>query len=302
MRGEAVGRSRKVAYRVAGAISLIAATLAILHAVFTSTSSTAAVGLLFIPVYAPIAAALGVAVLFVGFSAFDLLTGRTSLRHGSPWAALGLLVLFVLAGLCFVLKQRAVSLASDPSASPASLREVSERWLPFGKRQVDEALAKNTATPEDILESFGGQTDHYIVYLVGSNPRTPVRVLEKIAEGELTYDRVAGIAKNPRITPAIMGRLVGVTGADFPGPLEYKLYQSQVLAALARQPEVPREIFDRLAAWEAPEYFLSLAVIQAPQARCDQISRFLKITDNAGVLNAARTQLRAKKCQDSSAP
>ncbi len=97
---------------------------------------------------------------------------------------------------------------------------------------------------------------------------TPLASLEKIAAGPLTYDRLAGLAGNVHLTPVMAQRLANVSRGNFPGDVEYKLYQSIVLAALARNPATPQDVFDRLAAHEKPEYFLSVAIVHSSRASC----------------------------------
>jgi hypothetical protein len=160
------------------------------------------------------------------------------------------------------------------------------------------ALAKNPATPAAMLTAMADQKDsHGLVSLVGANPGTPVAVLEKIAAGPRHYERVAGLAENLKITPAIAERLANVGSKDFRDDLEYKLYQTFVLAALARNPSTPQPVFDRLAARDKPEYFLAVAIIYSDRASCAQIARAAGTGgENAVLQTTAQSQLKRRGC------
>ena len=70
-----------------------------------------------------------------------------------------------------------------------------------------------------------------------------------------------------------------------------------VLAALARNPATPEPVFERLAAWDKPEYFLAVAVIYAERATCAQITRAGETGgENAVLRSTAQSQLRRRGC------
>jgi len=133
--------------------------------------------------------------------------------------------------------------------------------------------------------------------MIGANPGTPLATLEKIAAGSRNYERVAGVAENPQITPAIAERLANVVQKDFRDELEYKLYQTFVLAALARNPATPQAVFDRLAARDQPEYFLAVAIIYAERSTCAQIARAGETgRENEVLRSTAQSQLKRRGC------
>lgn len=289
-------RSRRLIYALGAVAGFLCATAWVLYAVFTSTSSTAAIGLLFVPVYGVLAAVIGWAVVYIGFSFADAISGRQPWRSGHMLAASVLLAIALLVISAFLLFRNALAVASDPQATPEMLMEISQSWLPLGRRDVDEALLKNPATPAAVLTAVvDAGHDHYLVSLAGAHPNTPLASLEKIAAGPLIYDRVAGLAGNVHLTPAMAQRLANVSRGNFPGDVEYKLYQSIVLAALARNPATPQDVFDRLAAREALEYFLAVAIVSAKRASCAQIARVAK-SDNEVLSNTAQLELKNRGC------
>lgn len=289
-------RPRKITYWIAAVAGFLAAGAWVLHAVFTSGSSTAAIGLLFVPVYGGLAALTGCAVVYAGFTAADVLAGR--LARGSPrvYTASAFVAVAVLAGGAVLLQRDALSVASDPQSRPEDLIAVSQRWIPLWREDVLFALAKNPAAPPALLADMAGRSSH-LLSLIGAHPSTPLTVLEALIDGPRNYERDAGLAENPRITPEIAARLAVASRADFRDDLEYKLYQTFVLAALVRNPVTPQAVFDRLAFLDKPEYFLAVAIIYADRATCAQIARAGESEgDNPVLRNTAQSQLKRRGC------
>lgn len=289
-------RSRRLIYTIGAIAGFLIATAYMLYLVFVSTNSTAAIGLIFIPVYGAVAAIGGYAVVYTGFAVADVLAGRLLWSSGRGLLASALIVAALLVGGALLLYRNALAVASDPQSQPDALMAVSQRWIPLWRENVIVELAKNPATPGNLLTAIAeaGQNSR-LVSLVGANPGTPLPTLENIAAGPRSYERVAGLAENPRITPAIVERLANVARSDFRDDIEYKLYQTFVLAELARNPATPQPAFDRLAARDQPEYFLAVAIIYADRASCAQIAR---VAEKGGELlrNTARSQLQKRGC------
>lgn len=291
-------RIRKLVY-ISGAVAgFLMATLWVLYAVFISTSSTAPLGLILIPFYGALAALGGYAVVFVAYTSADVLAGRLPLRSVPGFWAAALIVATLLFGGALLLYRDALAIASNPQSPPDELMAVSQRWLPLWRVDVFIALAKNPATPGVLLAAMAEQKESpALVSLVGANPGTPVATLEKITAGSRSYELVAGVAENPQITPAIAERLANVAEKDFRNALEYRLYQTFVLAALARNPATPQAVFDRLAARDKPEYFLAVAIIYADRASCAQIARAGETSGGNEVLrNTAQSRLKRRGC------
>jgi hypothetical protein len=290
-------RSRKLVYFLGAFAGFLIATAWVLYAVFTSDSSTAAIGLIFVPLYGGLAALIGCIVVYVGFTAADVLAGKLAWGSVHVLVASAFVAVAVLFGGAVFLHRDALAVASNPQSSPDDLMAVSQRWLPLWREDVIFALAQNPSTPAALLSAMAAQDSHHLVSLVGANPNTPLAALEQIAAGVRNYERVAGLAENPRITPAIVERLVNVARGDFRGDLEYKLYQTFVLAALARNPATPQAVFDRLAALDKPEYFLAVAIIYAERASCAQIARAGETGgDNQVLRTTALSQLKRRGC------
>lgn len=294
---KAANSLRKRWYWLSGSAGFAAGAAWVIYAVFTSTNSTAAIGLILVPVYGAIGAALACALLYVLFTASDWRAGRLSGGLPRLLMAAALVAAGLVWGGAYWIYRDALATAADPASSAAALAAVHGRWLPMGRDEVEAALAQNPSAPPALLDAFAGGERHYLVSLAGANPGTPLATLEKIAAGLRGYERVAGLAGNPRITPAIAERLAAVTRADFRSDVEYKLYQTFVLAALVRNPATPQPLFDRLAARDKPEYFLAVAVIYAERASCAQIRRAGEGGSEV-LVNTARSQLKQRGCAD----
>lgn len=288
--------SRKSVYTFGTVAGLLLAAAWVLHAVFTSTSSTAAIGLSFAPFYGLGGAILGCAVAYAGFALSDAVAGCKP-WYSAPVLFSGLLLAAAaLFGSALLQQRQALAVASDPRATPAMLAEISASWIPLWRRNVDIALMKNPAAPAELLTAVvENGRDGYLVSLAGAHPNTPLPVLEKIAAGPRSYERMGGLATHPRITPAMVERLSNVSREDFRHDVEYKLYQTYVLAALLRNPAIPQEAFDRIAARESPEYFLAYAVLRSPRASCRQVAR-AGSTGGEVLHNTALSELKRRGC------
>jgi hypothetical protein len=294
----AILRSRKLIYVLGAFAGFLLATVFIVYTVFTSTSSTAPIGLILIPFYGAIASLIGCAVVYVGLVVVDVIAGQLAWGSARVYAASAFVAIAVLFCGAVLLHRTALAVAENPQSSPDELMAVSQRWVPLWGEEVIVALAKNPATPAAMLTAMADQKDsHGLVSLVGANPGTPVAVLEKIAAGPRHYERVAGLAENLKITPAIAERLANVGSRDFRDDLEYKLYQTFVLAALARNSSTPQPVFDQLAARDKPEYFLAVAIIYSDRASCAQIARAAYTSgENAVLQTTAQSQLKRRGC------
>ena len=291
-------KSRKPVYALGAFAGFLLATVFVVYAVFASTNSTAAIGLILIPVYGVIAALIGCAVVHTGFAAADVMADRLTWRSPQALTASVFVAVALLFGAAVLLYRDALAVASNPDSSPDQLMAVSQRWIPQWRVEVFVALAQNPSSPGVLLAAMAEQREsHALVSLVGANPGTPVATLEKIVAGSRSYERVAGVAENSQITPAIAKRLANVMPKDFRDDLEYRLYQTFVLAALARNPATPQPVFDQLASRYNPEYFLAVAIIYSDRASCAQIARAGEAGgDNEVLRTTAQSQLRRRGC------
>jgi len=292
----AVTKPRKKTYALFALAGFLPAAAWVLYAVFTSTSSTAAIGLVFVLFYGLGGALLGCAIAYVGFAWSDAAAGRKSWLGVPVLFSALLLAAAALFGSALLQQRQALAVASDPGATPEMLAEISRSWIPLWRRNVDIALMKNPAAPAALLAAVVEDgSDGYLVSLAGAHPNTPMPALEKIAAGPLGYERMGGLATHPRITPAMVERLANVSRGDFQYDVEYRLYQTYVLAALLRNPAISQDVFDRIAARESPEHFLAYAVLRSPRASCRQVAR-AGSTGGEVLHSTALSELKRRGC------
>ncbi|MGZ0020694.1 hypothetical protein [Nitrosomonas sp. wSCUT-2] len=294
-------QNRKVIMKASAYSGFVIMAAFIVHAVFTSSSSTAAIGLIFIPLYGFLGAGVCWALVYSAFALYDLRSGNITWNSRNVLFALVFSALCLSAGAGLFLQQSALTVAANPTSTGQALEEISQRWIPWGRREVDMALAQHPATPHEILGMLVESSGDAVVQQVGANPNTPLAVLEKIASGPLTYERVAGLAGNHNISHAIMEQLLIAVSSDVhvTDPVRRSLYKTYVLAALAANSALPQDLFDRLAAIDSPAHFLVLAIINAPRAKCEQMSRLLvsePALENASLYNTVVRKLNEIGC------
>lgn len=294
-------QSRKAILKVCAYAGFLGAASLIVYAVFTSTSSTAAIGLIFAPFYGLLGAAVCWGLAYSAFAWLDLRSGELSWNSKPVLFAMLFSALFLFLGVGFFLQQSVLTVAKDPASTSQDLEAISQRWIPWGRRDVDIALAQHPSTPLALLESLAESGDDTVVQQVGANPNTPLAILEKVANGPLTYERVAGLAGNYNLSRAIMEKLLAASKHDVNAsdPVRLSLYKTYVLAALAANASLPQDLFDRLAIIDSPTHFLVLAIINAPHANCTQISRLLvsePSLENASLYNTVMRRLNEKGC------
>ncbi|NBQ70660.1 MAG: hypothetical protein EBU46_18235, partial [Nitrosomonadaceae bacterium] len=144
-------------------------------------------------------------------------------------------------------------------------------------------------------------SDNAVVQQVGANANMPLAALERIAAGPLTYERVAGLAGNQKISRAIMEKLIAVAISDSNAtdPVRQGLYKTYVLSALATNAALPQDLFDRVAASDSPTHFLVLTLINSPHVNCLQMSG-LQVSapslENASLYNTILNKMTEKNC------
>ncbi len=296
-------QNRKAILKAGAFAGFMGAAAFVVYAVFSSSSSTAAIGLIFIPFYGFLGAGICWALVYSAFAWYDLRSGNASWRSGHVLFAWMFSVSLLLAGLGLFMQQSAHSIAKNPASTADALEQVSQRWIPWGRREIDTALAQHPSAPQELLGRLADSGDDAVVQQVGANPNTPLVILEKIAAGPLTYGRVAGLAGNRNISRAIIEKLLAAANHDVnvADPVRLSLYKTYVLAALAANAALPQDLFDRLAAIDAPVHFLVLAIVNAPRANCEQLSRLLSSgpsLENASLYHTVVRKLREKACPE----
>lgn len=297
-------QQRKFVYIGVSCAAYVIAAWWLIDLIRHDKSSTAAIAYVALPFVGTMAALAAAALVFSAYALTDARAKRIAWTHRRVWLAGAILVTATaLAGNQWRYQQ-ALAIASNPQALPEELIEVSQRWNPLGHEEMRVNLAKNPATPPELLAKIfkEGKTQK-VAFLVGIHPKAPTSLLNEITSGPRgrDYARVYGVARNPNITPTIAARLAAVDRKDFKNDLEYKLYQSSVLGSLAENPATPQAVFNQIAAIEHPDYHLAMAVIQSERATCSQIEHAGRGGDKM-VLETAKWHLDRRGCQDPPKP
>jgi hypothetical protein len=277
---------------LAGLVGAALSALWMLGVILGDKNSTAAVGLLFLPVLAGVGALAGVFVAFFALTLRDLAQRRW---EGMWWRAPLVLLVAVVGALCgwrWSVESHwlAQAQAEDTSASVLGQLHQSRAWL---KRDaIAEALATNRNTPPDVLEAIASEADPRLLRSVGENPGAPAALVERIAAGPLDYFILAGVVKNPQLSRASMERLSEAEPTAFRTDVDWRLFQSHVLAPLVRRDGFPADLYERISRHAQLEDFLLFALIESPHSSCEVLQRFTaaKIAVVSNTLDRQRAQ------------
>lgn len=208
---------------VASAVATLAFDLWAVAAILGSSSSTAAIGLIFLPFYSFAVAAAAWA------TAWSLLTLLDFARNGShapgprgraAAVGAGLLLAVLASGTTFAWQRhRLLNTASQSDAPPARLAEITERALAASDYDVLERLATNPgAAPELIAkltafcESEIGSARpvrcYSILFGLAGHPAAPADLLARLAGNPEPSIRIV-VARNPHTPEASAELLAG---------------------------------------------------------------------------------------------
>jgi hypothetical protein len=140
----------------------------------------------------------------------------------------------------------------------------------------------------------GQRRDHKMQKMASSSLST--EDLEKIIGEHLTdASLMSRVAQNPNLRVSQMEKIVSLERKDFPGDVDYDVYQSSVWAQLAKRKDLPEALLHQLAGKKNPEHFLILALLESPALSCAEEKSFLP-QENPVLEGAIRRSLQAKKC------
>lgn len=281
-------------YLIGGALGFLALSAWFVKMVLASTSSTASIALIFTPFAGSAGAMAAVFAVFLVRLAMDIARGKEPLFGWKTILSLSA----ILAGSIFIaLWARETRLRKAAiSASAGEVREIYHGTYLLRRSGILEGIAMNPNTPPELLEELAdGPNGVALLNVIGSNAAAPPALVEKILSGEKSYTRVAGIALHPKLSAEQMARLVRVKREDFPGEVEFNLYQTYVIADLVRREDFPEALFREAAAIEAPAFFLANALLNSPFADCALVKR-LGDSSEATIRNAAEQRGQALRC------
>jgi hypothetical protein len=279
-------------YAVVFLLGGMAGVVYLVAGIFRSTNSTAALGILFLPIFflgGAIALAVPAAAVF---ASRDILKGDRSTSKMLLAATAWVLVAYV--ATASVLWEKSMREAQESQANEESLRAALQRWLPFGRGSVESAVIQNPAVTPAILGELWAGADNSVKSQVLENPKTPVAILWAVARQAPDYFLHSALARNPALPPAAMEVIVeNSTKAGVPNR---NLVETHVLSALARREDLPPLLLEKIMAINTPSYFLVYALVNNEKATCAQARKFLASTDELTV-REVRAAMRKKNCR-----
>ncbi len=242
--------------------------------IFQSTSSTAAVGLILLPVFVLIGALVG---YFLGFvlDSFQLLL-RRKIRLFS-WRIFLSLLGIILFSFGLTLRQQEKLLLKrlqEGSVSTNELPEIFRGKYSFFSKEIRTKILSLPNLPieiqNEVLES-GSKDD---IGLLGQNQDVDLTILEKIVSLDPHYAVHFGAAENTKLKPSLLDRLLVVDAQRFPSETEFHLYQTFVLANLVKRNDFTSAQFQLLSKIKHPETFLLYAMLDSPYLTCGHFQNF----------------------------
>ncbi len=243
-------------------IGALLSTAYLLYGIFTSTNSTAAIGFLFVPVYALIGAILGGLVEHV----FFLIQKKRALL--SKLSAFYLIVLFIMGFYVFhkMEERQNLAAAEKPQTSVIELKK--------------------------LLETGDGALQRKVL----ANPSLPVEVVRDLFKvNKARYDIASDIIHGPHLENEMVSEMIRLVPDNFPSKVEYELYQTYVWATLVRKKKVSSEHIHEFAAKPSPQHFLILALLESDELSCEEKKKFLPQT-NAVLENAILQSMSKTGC------
>lgn len=230
----------------------------LLYGIFTSTNSTAPVGLIMMPIFMLLGGLGGAAIAHLAL----VVMGRKKVLSIESGVVM-ILTLLVCAKIYSDNKREMYFKEIETTAQ----REKIDLFLRSEDDVVVGTLATNTHLTEGDL--------HAIIKRWGQDYSIMSRVIEHKA---LTVEMMTTLARN-------------IPG----GNPEGRLYQTFVLAPLMRRDSFPEELFHEVANRIKGEHFLALAIIESSRSTCDEIRPYTN-EPNDVLANTAIRALERKNC------
>ena len=233
-----------------------------LYGIFSSTNSTAAIGFIFLPVFALVGALLGGLVEHIYLL---IQKKRPVMSRPTGVYAIVLLVLVVF-GAHKIQEKKELLAAGDPHTSSFELRRLLEK----NDSSLQRALFLNPSLPEDDVKDF-------------------------FEANKTRYDVAADIISGPHLKESMIVEMVKLTPESFPAKVDYELYQTLVWAPLIRKKKVTAAQIHMLAAKPNPQHFLILALLDSNGLTCEEKHKFSP-QPNQVLENAIQHALTSSGC------
>lgn len=230
----------------------------LLYTMYLSTSSTAPVGIILLPVLMMLGGLAGAAITHLAL----VIMGKKKLL--SVESGVVMVLTLLICAKIYSDNQREMFFKDIETTSE---REKIELFLKTDDDVVAGTLAMNVHLTEQDLAQL-------------------------IERWKFDYMIMSRAILHAKLNPQMMATIVNNVP---PGNPENSLFQTYVLAPLLRNREVPDELFHRMANLGVAEHFLALAIIESTRSTCDQVRLYVN-AKNPVLANTAQNALVAKKC------
>ncbi len=263
--------------------------------VVNSTSSTAGIGFLFIPVYFVV----GGVLLSLPFW---LLRLSRVFRQTGDLRVLGAMLLIV--GSVFMLAwigfshHLSLKFVQENGRTSSELASVVLSRPFWGHERLLEEILKHPAVDQGLLETIwsSARATGAIRNQVLAHPAARKDWMRSVILARVDYSAYAAIASNPNLDAQTLRELANRSLA-YEGP-ERKLIHTYVLAELIRREDLPDELRQSILQVQNPEYFLVFALAQSPQITCpEKIALRNRIQDPLSI-REIEAGLRLFSCQE----
>jgi len=232
---------------IGSALLTVALNVWTIVAILTSTSSTAAVGFVFLPMYSFAAATLGFAASWSLLTLIEAARGRARGRLAAIGAAV-FLAIVASAGAYAWRRSAWLSDAASAQTPPARITAIAEQAFAGNDLETLERLASNPALDAGLAEKL---TAHCQGELEGARPG-------------LCYSVFVGLAASPAATPELLASLA-------------KFSDVTIRSRVAQNPHTPAAIAEALA--NDPDASVRMWVAMHPGLSRETLERLAKDAD-----------------------
>lgn len=285
--------------------------------IFSSKSSTAAIGIIFVPVYTGIAAL----VSFFVVRALIRLKEVGSFTNPASILPIVVITVFVAAIFFYFYTSNLFDIAVDKNSSAEELQavfnnrfatttakaslagnpnisvELMEAMIRDNNWVVLQELVKNPNIPVELLVKLAKNENMRIVGGAARNPNTPLEVLLDIASTKTNPDALSGVAANGKTPVYILLKLTEIpdfsktSTSSIQANARTSIYKTRVYGALAKNPNSTPEILDKIS--YAGDLHIAILLARNPNTSCETFARLAQEKASGAIKTSA---VYRKKC------
>jgi hypothetical protein len=242
--------------------------------IFRSTSSTAAIGILFLPFFAALGGLAGGVLGFVIDSTTQVLQKKIT---PFSWQMLVTYFVVIAVGFGSVRWQKESAVLEKLKGSQVSEQELIELY--YGKHlfypdSILQEIIRSPKIPLEVQKAILAGGKPGLLGRLAENPNIAEEIFSDIALMKPDYQTHYAVAESPKLKAAQMEHLLVTEVNRFPSSTEFHLYQTYVLAKLVKRQELTEAQFRKVVGIPEPETFLLYALLESPYLRCANFSGF----------------------------